>query len=55
MKADISKAQLEVWEWKEALYREIKEIPHGQRLKYLREKVRVTVERIWSKSGQAKT
>ena len=52
MKAKDSKAQVEVWEWKEKLSAELKEIPEADRLNYIREKVRKTVERI--KANKAK-
>ncbi|MFB6307603.1 MAG: hypothetical protein ABEH43_11585 [Flavobacteriales bacterium] len=46
MKAETSKSQLEVWEWKERLYAELKDIPKSKRLKFIREKVKTTVDRI---------
>ena len=44
MEAKISKAQLEVWEWKEKLFDELKNIPRFEHLKYIREKVKKTVD-----------
>lgn len=35
MKTKISKAQLEVWEWKEKAYAKIKDLPKGEVLKYI--------------------
>jgi hypothetical protein len=46
MKSNISKAQLEVWRWKEALYEEIKNIPEKDRIDYIQKKVAKTVERF---------
>lgn len=46
MKAEISKSQMEVWEWKERLYTELKDIPKSERLKFIREKVKAIVDRI---------
>jgi len=46
MKADTSKAQLEVWEWKDTLYEELKTVPKHERLKFIKEKVRKTIEHL---------
>jgi len=46
MEADTSKAQLEVWEWKDALYEELKAIPKAERLKFIKAKVRNTIEKL---------
>ena len=35
MKAKISKSQLEVWEWKENAYNEIKDMPKDKRIDYI--------------------
>lgn len=43
MKTKISKAQTEVWEWKESLYEELKDIPKLERLNYIRGKVSKTL------------
>lgn len=53
MKAKISKAQIEVWEWKERLYEEIKDLPENERLRYIREKVKKTVESIRKKKKKS--
>ena len=53
MKAKISKAQIEVWEWKERLYEEIKDLPENERLKYIRKKVKKTVENIKKKKKKS--
>jgi len=54
MEAKVSKSQLEVWEWKERLYSEIKDLPKGERLNYIREKVKATVDRIREKKKETK-
>ena len=46
MEAKISKAQIEVWEWKENLYKELKSIPRSEKLKYIRNKIKITAERF---------
>ena len=46
MKTKVSKAQEEVWEWKERAYEEIKDIPEDKRIDYIREKVRDVIDRI---------
>ncbi len=35
MEPKVSKAQLEVWEWKEAAYQQIKDVPYNQRVQFL--------------------
>ena len=46
MKANVSKSQKEVWEWKERLHKELKSVPKNERLKYIRNKVKSTVEQL---------
>ncbi len=46
METEASKSQIEVWEWKEALFEDLKDIPKEKRLKFIREKVRKTLEQI---------
>lgn len=43
MKTNVSKAQIEVWDWKETLYEELKNIPKLERLKYIKGKVNKTI------------
>ena len=43
MKANISKAQLEVWEWKNALHEEIKDMELDKGLEYLLNKSRTRI------------
>lgn len=45
-KDNTSKAQLEVWEWKEALYEELKDIPDSKKIEFILRKTASTVERI---------
>ena len=46
MESKISQSQKEVWEWKEALFEEIKNIPKLKRLQYIKEKTRNTILQI---------
>jgi hypothetical protein len=46
MKAKISKAQQEVWEWKEKAFRNLEEIPEEERVKYVLSKTKKTIEKI---------
>jgi len=49
MTSKTSKAQLEVWKWKEALSEELKRIPRNERLRYIREKTKPVVEKLKKK------
>ena len=46
MKTNISKAQLEVWEWKEKAFRELEKVPVVKRIEYIFKKTQNTIERI---------
>ncbi|MDQ3847235.1 MAG: hypothetical protein M3342_24950 [Bacteroidota bacterium] len=46
MKNDVSKAQREVWEWKEKAYEQIKNLPAGEQIKFIQEQTKHLVERI---------
>lgn len=46
MKTNISNAQKEVWECKDSLYEELKNIPKTERLKYIRNKNKEIINRI---------
>ena len=48
MESKISDAQKEVWEWKEHLYEDLKNIPEGKRIEYLQNKVKNTIEKFLS-------
>jgi hypothetical protein len=51
METKISKAQIEVWDWKESLYKELLTVPKSERLKYIRDKVSDTIAKIKSKQS----
>ncbi len=53
MKAKVSDAQIEVWEWKDALFEEIKDIPKLERLNYIKNKVSKTLAKIKSRKIQS--
>ena len=42
----ISKAQVEVWDLKDSLFEELKNIPKLERLSYIKGKVKNTIEKI---------
>ena len=46
MRTKISKAQEEVWEWKEKAFKRLEEIPQRQRVKYISDSTRETIEKI---------
>jgi len=46
METKVSKSQIEVWEWKEALFEDLKIIPKTERLKFINEKVKKTIEKL---------
>ena len=46
METKVSKSQIEVWEWKEYLFEELKNIPKDKRLKFIKEKVKKTIEKL---------
>jgi len=46
MESDVSKSQKEVWEWKESLFEELKNIPKDERLKFIREKAKKAMEKL---------
>jgi hypothetical protein len=49
MEAKISKAQLEVWEWKEKAYEEIKHLPTSEQINFIHEQTKELVEKIKKK------
>jgi hypothetical protein len=53
MEAKISKAQGEVWDWKESLFEELKNIPKLERLKFIKDKVENKINQINSKHQKA--
>jgi hypothetical protein len=53
MEAKISKAQGKVWDWKESLFEELKNIPKLERLKFIKDKVENKINQINSKHQKA--
>ena len=54
IKNNISKAQIEVWDWKNSLYEEIKDIPDSQKIDYIHKKTTETIERLKKAVEQTK-
>ena len=54
METRISKAQLEVWNWKENLYKELKNVPKNEILAYIKNKVKDTINQIRKKKDYVK-
>ncbi len=48
MESKVSKAQLEVWEMKERLYEQIKDIPSAEQLIYIKEKTAESIKKIFA-------
>jgi len=46
MESKVSKSQIEVWEWKDALFEDLKSIPKDQRLKFIKEKARKMIKNL---------
>jgi len=44
LKSKVSKAQEEVWEWKEACYQELKDIPPEERMQYIEREANEALE-----------
>ncbi len=51
METKISSAQIEVWDWKDTLFNELKSIPKLDRLKYINNKVSKTLAQIKNKKA----
>jgi len=51
MKTKISSAQIEVWDWKDTLFEELKTIPKLERLNYIKKKVSKTLTQIKNKKS----
>ena len=51
METKVSKAQIEVWDWKESLYEELKNIPKLERLNYIKSKVSDSILKINKKKN----
>ncbi|MBD0294365.1 MAG: hypothetical protein ICV84_04050 [Flavisolibacter sp.] len=54
MEPKVSKAQLEVWEWKEAAYQQIKDMPYNQRIQFIINQARDTVAESEEKKARSK-
>ena len=52
METKISKAQIEVWEWKEKAFKEIEKIPENERINYIIKKTRKIIEKIKKRKQQ---
>ncbi|OGU14990.1 MAG: hypothetical protein A2X61_06345 [Ignavibacteria bacterium GWB2_35_12] len=46
MVTKVSKAQIEVWEWKERAYESIKDIPKEKRIEFIMKSVQKTIDLI---------
>lgn len=54
MNSKISKAQLEVWQWKERAYEEIKHLSTREQLCYIHEQTKALVEKFKRKKEAPK-
>lgn len=52
MDNNTSTALTDVWEAKEKLFQEIKNIPVGKRVEYLQEKAKATMEKYFKKKAE---
>jgi len=52
MKAKVSKAQLEVWEWKEKAYNQIKDMPLGKGIEFIMQQTGQIADEIKKKHKQ---
>lgn len=48
MELKISKAQLEVWQWKEKAYEEIKDLPLEERIPYIQKKAKAVLDEYFA-------
>ena len=46
MEAKVSKAQMEVWEWKEKVYEDMKHLSTSEQIRLIHEQTRELVERL---------
>ena len=51
METKVSKAQIEVWNWKDSLSEELKNIPKLERLSYIKNKVSDSIIKINKKKN----
>jgi hypothetical protein len=54
MESKTSKAQLEVWEWKEKAYEEIKHLSTREQMKFIHEQTKELVDRLKKKKQEMK-
>ncbi len=54
MEVNTSKAQLEVWEWKEKLYQQVKDLPQGEMLNFILKQTKETIDNLMSKRNVVK-
>ncbi|MCD4789174.1 MAG: hypothetical protein K8R37_04170 [Bacteroidales bacterium] len=52
MKTKISKAQIEVWEWKEKAFEELEKIPEKERIKYIEAKTKIIINKLKKKKQE---
>lgn len=52
MKTETIQSQAEVWEWKESVYRQIKDLPSSDYLKFIKQQTKATVEEILKRRFQ---
>ena len=45
----VSKAQQEVWEWKEKAWKDLQSVPKEKRMQYIKENTQAVVDEILSK------
>jgi hypothetical protein len=54
METKVSKAQLEVWEWKEKAYEEMKHLTTREQMRLIHEETKELVERLRKKKASLK-
>jgi hypothetical protein len=54
METKVSKAQLEVWEWKEKAYEEMKHLSTREQIRFIHEQTRELAERLRKKKAGLK-
>lgn len=54
MEAKVSKSQLEVWEWKEKAYEEMKHLSTREQIKFIHEETKELAQRLRTKKSKLK-
>ena len=54
MKTDISKAQLEVWDWKEKAFERLRDVPENERIAQIKKSVKSAKKLIAKRREQNK-